>query len=393
VEPSSNKGRSVQRPLTIAQVAHHAGVDESYVHRLIDLGALDSHEHGYKESHAHLVALLHMWEEGGLSIESILTAVAAGELSFDFLETPAWALPERLSATYREFAAEHEIPLQLLLAVHEAIGFAASGPGDRVGNDDVVMADLIRTLLGIGASEEEVRRLFRLYADNLRRLATAEADLYLAEVERRWRVAGVAEPELMRYGAEAGGRLMRPVASTLLSIYNRHRQHIWSEHSIGTAESVLERAGLYRRVSRTPAICFVDLTGYTRLTEEQGDEAAARLAGNLASLIEDISQRHQGRSIRWLGDGGMFHFREPTTAFLAALEIVEKAPVRGLPPTHIGIEVGPVIARDGDVYGRTVNVAARIAALAQAGEILTSEEAAQQVESSDIRLERVGPSS
>jgi len=74
-----------------------------------------------------------------------------------------------------------------------------------------------------------------------------------------------------------------------VAIYDRHRQHVWTDHSIGQAEAALERAGLFRRVDRIPAICFVDLTGCTRLTEERGDEAAARLATSLATLVEDIS--------------------------------------------------------------------------------------------------------
>src|SRR6266511_774614 len=143
--------------------------------------------------------------------------------------------------------------------------------------------------------------------------------------------------------------------------------------------AALERAGLYQRLSRPPAICFVDLTGYTRLTEERGDEVAARLAARLAALVEDISRRHGGKPVRWLGDGGMFFFKEPTAGMVAALEMVESAPGAGLPPTHIGINAGPVVTQDGDVFGRTVNIAARIAARAGPGEVLTSAETVELV--------------
>lgn len=376
--------------LSLQQVADRAGVDRAYVLHLIDAGALDQPRDEYEERDAHLVALFHMWEGAGLSARSILSAVEAGELSLDFLDTPAWTLPERLDSDYREFAAQQGVPLHLLLSVHEAIGFAPPDPRDRVGPDDAVIADLLRAALEAGTSEEGVRRLFRLYADNLRRLATAEAELYRADVERRWSESGASETQLMQRGAETGRRMRGPVEAAIIAIYNRHRQHVWSEVSIGRAEEILDRAGLYQRPSRTPAICFVDLTGYTRLTEEQGDEAAARLASSLATLVDDISRRRGGRPIRWLGDGGMFQFKEPNTAVLAALEMVEGAPTAGLPPTHIGIQAGPVVFQDGDVYGRTVNIAARIAARAEAGEVLTSEETVQQVETSDVRFERIG---
>jgi class 3 adenylate cyclase len=178
---------------------------------------------------------------------------------------------------------------------------------------------------------------------------------------------------------------------TLAAIYERHRQHVWAQHSVETAEAVLERAGLFQRVERTPTICFVDLTGYTRLTEEQGDETAARLAARLSALVDAVALRQSGRPARWLGDGGMFLFPEATAAVRAALEMSEGAPAAGLPTTHIGIQSGPVVFQDGDVYGRTVNVASRIADLAEAGDVLTTKETMRQAEDAEIEWVLVGP--
>jgi hypothetical protein len=73
-----------------------------------------------------------------------------------------------------------------------------------------------------------------------------------------------------------------------MAVYRRHRQHVWVDHSIGHLERILEARGLYQRLDTPPCVCFVDLTGYTRLTEEQGDAAAAELAGRLAALVEGI---------------------------------------------------------------------------------------------------------
>jgi class 3 adenylate cyclase len=68
------------------------------------------------------------------------------------------------------------------------------------------------------------------------------------------------------------------------------------------------------RSDRPPAVCFLDLTGYTRLTEERGDEAAAELAARLAGLVRRSAQEHGGTPVKWLGDGVMFYFREPAAA-------------------------------------------------------------------------------
>lgn len=378
-------------PLSIGEVASRAGVDEEYVRRLTELGALEGEGDAYSEGDAHRVALLYAWEAAGLSPDSILTAVRRGELSFSFLETPGWDLPDRPELTYRELAEKEGVPLPLALGLHEAIGFQAPDPDERVRLDDLVMVELARVFLDIGGSEAAVRRMFHLYADNLRRLATAEADVYQAEVVSRLQQEGVPEPDQMSYGSQVGQRVTPLVHRVLAGIYERHRQHVWTEVSIPQAEAALERIGLYQRVERPSAIAFVDLTGYTRLTEEQGDEVAARVAASLAELVEDISRRHGGRAIRWLGDGGMFLFKEPAAGMLASLEIADRAPEAGLPPTHIGIHAGPVISQDGDVFGRTVNIASRIAAQAGADEVLTSEETGQLVDDARLRFERVGP--
>lgn len=378
------------QPLSIEQVAERGGVDVDYVDRLVELGALEPRDGRFTERDVHVVALLRTWDSAGLAPESILKAVSEGELSFAFLETPAWTLPPRLELTYRELAVREGVPLDLILELHEAIGFEAPDPDERGREDDHVMIGLARTLIGGGMSEAAIRRVFRLYADNLRRLAIAEAELYQRDVEQRLKGSRVEETDLMAHGSQLGQQMLPWVRRALFAIYDRYRQHVWADVSISRAEDALERAGLYRRASRPPAICFVDLSGYTRLTEEQGDEVAAQLAAGLSTLVEDISRRHGGRAIRWLGDGGMFRFDEPAAAVRAALETVESAPRAGLPQTHIGIEAGPVVAQDGDIYGRTVNVAARIASHAEGGEVLTSESTMRLARSDDLRFERLG---
>jgi adenylate cyclase len=84
---------------------------------------------------------------------------------------------------------------------------------------------------------------------------------------------------------------------------------------------------------------------------------------------------HNGRVVKWLGDGVMLYFGEPAGALTGAVEMVERVADSGLPPAHVGVDAGPVIIQDGDYFGSTVNVAARIASYARAGEVLASEQA------------------
>ena len=118
------------------QLVQRAGVDDDYVHRLHELGALGGDDDAYEEHDVHLAALLAMWERAGLSATAIPATVDSGTLSLDFLDAPAWELPAPLPISYREFAEELELPLHLLQGIHEAMGFAAPDPDDRVPRDD-----------------------------------------------------------------------------------------------------------------------------------------------------------------------------------------------------------------------------------------------------------------
>jgi class 3 adenylate cyclase len=92
----------------------------------------------------------------------------------------------------------------------------------------------------------------------------------------------------------------------------------------------------------------------------------------LGVLVGRSSREHGGVPVKWLGDGVMVHFREPAGAVLSALGMVRQLPEAGLPPAHVGIAAGPVVTQGGDYFGRTVNLAARIAAHAGAGQVLVS---------------------
>ena len=303
---------------------------------------------------------------------------------------PTVAAPPRLPSTYRQLCDDQGIGLPTVQRVHDALGFTPPAASDRVGADDLLVVELVQQLAAVGAEESATLRLLRVYADALRRLTRAEAELYESQVEERLREAGATEQDLLERGGAAGARLPPLFEQVLVAIYRRHRQHVWLDHSIGHVERILEANGLHRRLDTPPCVCFVDLTGYTRLTEEHGDEVAAELAGRLAALVEAISRHHDGRAVRWLGDGGMFVFREADASVQAALEMVAQAPGSGLPPTHIGIHCGPVVFQDGDIYGSTVNIAARLSARAAPGEVLVSGPVVARLRHPE-RLEPLGP--
>lgn len=94
--------------------------------------------------------------------------------------------------------------------------------------------------------------------------------------------------------------------------------------------------------------------------------------------------------MKMLGDGVHFHFRDPHDAVRASLDVVRRVRSRGLPPAHVGVNAGPMIYDEGDYFGRAVNIAARIAAQAQADQVFVGEDLAQIVEPSGFTLQVVG---
>ncbi len=166
---------------------------------------------------------------------------------------------------------------------------------------------------------------------------------------------------------------------------------MWTKSAVESIEGALEAAGLYERLHRPPAVSFLDLSGFTRLTEEGGDEVAVNLAARLRALVRRSSQEHGGESVKWLGDGVMLYFPNPGDGVLATLDMVERAANDALPPARAGIHAGPVVFQEGDYFGRTVNMAARITDYARPGEVLVSQEVVEAASESSLSFDEIGP--
>jgi class 3 adenylate cyclase len=139
-----------------------------------------------------------------------------------------------------------------------------------------------------------------------------------------------------------------------------------------------------------PAIVFVDLSGFTRLTSERGDESAVHAAASLQRRADDAARKHGGRLVKLLGDGAMLRLINPAVGVSAALELVETMSGEGVLSSHAGVHTGPVIERDLDVFGQTVNLASRIADAAGPGEVLVSEAVARASSDAAFGFEAIG---
>jgi adenylate cyclase len=375
------------------EVARRAGVDPDYLDRLVELGILTPGAGAaFSPGDVLRARWLQSLERAGVPLEGMAAAVRDDALSFSYLDAPAFDRFAGLSGTtFQQLSAQTGIPLELLLVVREAVGSAEPGPDDQVHQNELSVVPAIELQLSEGFRPVDIQRWLRVYGDSLRRIAETEAAWWHSEVEVALLASGMTEGEMLQAQADLGSQMTPLIDQALLAIYHGQQEHTWSQGFVELAESALERAGLYRRLDRPPAMCFLDLTGYTRLTEERGDEAAADLATRLATLVRRSAQEHGGTPVKWLGDGVMFYFRKPAAAVLAALDMAEVVGRQGLPPAHVGIHAGPVVFQEGDYFGRTVNLAARIAEYARPGEVLVSQEVVDAADGGPVTFTEIGP--
>jgi adenylate cyclase len=378
---------------TRQEVAQRAGVDPDYLDRLVELGILTPDAGGaFSPGDALRARWLQSLEQAGVPLNGVAAAIRDGALSLSYLDVPAYDRFAGLSGiTFQQLSAQTGIPLELLGVVREAVGFAEPRPQDTVCEDELSVVPAIQLQLAKGFHPVVIERWLRVYGDSLRRIAETETARWHSEVMTPLLASGMTESEMLAAQADLASQMAPLREQALLAIYHGQQDHAWSQVFVEHVESALERAGLHRRLDRPPAMCFLDLTGYTRLTEERGDAAAADLAARLAGLVRRSAQEHGGTPVKWLGDGVMFYFRAPADAVLAALEMMAVVGRQGLPPAHVGIHAGPVVFQEGDYFGRTVNLAARIAEYARPGEVLVSREVVDAVDEGPVTFTEIGP--
>ncbi|HYH28342.1 MAG TPA: adenylate/guanylate cyclase domain-containing protein [Actinomycetota bacterium] len=380
-----------REPLSLDDVARRAGISVDEARSLLELGLLLPAEDGtLAEGDVRRARLVHSCDEAGLASEAIAEAVRAGRLSLAFLDVDIFRWAARTPRTYEELADEHALPVDLLLDAHEALGVIRPAPSDPALDEDIELLPLLVAGRRGGIPDDVALRTLRVYTESLRRIAEAETDVFHDHVELPLMRSGMAQREMMEIANASAERMAPTLDRALMAIRRRQQEHTWTEDMVEHIELALDEAGVRQRAAAVPAMCFLDISGYTALTEARGDEAAAELVATLAALVRRVSGPQGGRVVKRLGDGIMLHFRDPGRAVVAALDMTDLVTQAGLPPAHVGVDAGPVVAQDGDYYGRTVNMAARVADKAGPGEVLVTAEVVRLSTAEEIRFHERG---
>jgi adenylate cyclase len=212
-------------------------------------------------------------------------------------------------------------------------------------------------------------QLVRVYGQALAQIADAEVKLFHLYVHEPMIREGVPGLDIAEELADLASELLPLSAPIMDNVHQRLLQHFVAQDIVGHLESVTEEDGQFGRVR--VAIAFADLAGYTRLTEELGEEEALEVVERFVAAVED-SLPDDARVIKTIGDEVMIVGTDASALVDWAVGFQELATERPLP--RIGLHVGLALYRDGDYYGRAVNLASRVGARAAGGEVLVTRE-------------------
>jgi adenylate cyclase len=370
--------------LTLAEAARRIGVSGATLKRWVDFGVVPRPSRGRWSSSAiaqgRLVARM---RARGHTLEEIRDATEQGRLAFGYVEE-LLAAPTELF-TVEQAAQETGLEPALIERIMTTIGFNAAVL-EQLTEDDVQLLRYAAAVLGAGFPLIAFLQLIRVYGLALAQIADAEVRLFHLYVHEPLMRDGVPGLEMAEEMQGLAGELL-PLASPIMDhVHQRFLAHFVEQDVIGHMEADLGDGTLDLGRLRV-AIAFADLAGYTRMTEEQGDEEAVEAVERFVEAVEHTLPDN-ARIIKTIGDEVMVVGSDPAELTDWAVGFQQLYDLRPLP--RIGIHYGETLYRDGDYYGREVNQAARVAARAAGGEVLVTRPVVEQARAPHLEFERIG---
>jgi adenylate cyclase len=322
------------------------------------------------QARAERVTLLRQLAEEDVPLSELRRSTAAGSIVY----LPADRVivgSERYTAA--EIAALSGVAEDFLIAARRAMGLPIPEQDEPVYTAaELESARMIHVARDAGITDEDVLDLLRVLGRGLSQIAETLRTLPLKLVLE----AGISEPELANRYAQAAGALYPLVNPLVESVLTLHLKHATQS----TVVSELERSGGQLPGSREVSVCFADLVGFTRLGEEVAPDELGRLAVRLEALAGDVAVAPV-RLVKTIGDAAMLASPDPEPLLGAALSLIDAADAEGedFPQLRAGAASGQALPRAGDWFGRPVNLASRITAVARPGSLLVERELRESV--------------
>ena len=367
--------------LSLKEAAERVGVTPATLRRWAQAGLVPEVDGGGRwttaaVAHARVVARL---RERGHGLDEIRGAADQGRLAYGYIED-IFSSPEPLRSL-SEVADSTDLEPELIARFWGSLGLPAATI-DQMTDEDVQALHYVSSVLAAGFPLVAFLQLCRVYGQAIAQIADAEVrlfHLYVHEPLMREGVPGLQMAEEM----EGLARDLLPLASPLMDyVHQRYLRHFVEQDVVGHMETELDEEDVDLGRVRV-AIAFADLAGYTRFTEEEGEEEAL---SSVERFVEGVSNTvpEDARVVKTIGDEVMVVGHDVRALVDWAVGFVSLFDER--PEPRIGVHFGTALYRDGDYFGREVNLASRVVARARGGEVLVSDAVVAAVRDSSQHL-------
>jgi adenylate cyclase len=375
-------------PLTEEEAARAAGTTPDTLRAWIRDGLIPRYDGTWTPEVAAQARLVARLRARGHSPDQIREAERRGALAFGGIEHLLGAggrdVPLRVAAE------EAGLEVEFAAAALAAMGFPtpSSGQDLRVGAEDVALLADIAAALRAGLPRVALLQLLRVYGHALAQVADAEVRLFHLYVHEPLMHDGVPGEEIAQEMEDLVRGLLPLAAPIQQRVHARHLRRFVAQDVVGHMEDDHADGDAPRLPGRLRVcIGFADLAGYTRMTEELGDEEAVLAVERFVDDVER-SLPSSARVVKTIGDEVMV-VGSDVVAITAWAVAFQAGRAGRRPQPRIGLHCGEVLYRDGEYYGREVNLAARVAARAAGGEVLVTR-AVDDAAGQGLARERIG---
>jgi adenylate cyclase len=368
--------------MSAAEAARRAGVTPETLRRWVRRGLIPQFHGEWTPSALGAARVVARMRERGHTLAEIERATREGRLAFGFLEE---LFPiDQARVPVREAAREAGLDEALITRLLGSLGISPGYSG-TVSEDELQLLRYVSAVLESGFPLVALLQLVRVYVQSMARIADAEVrlfHLYVHEPLLRSGSTGVETAEQMH----ALSREVLPLVGPVLDqLHQRYLMHFVEQDVVGHMEADLDGDADLGRMR--VAIAFADLAGYTRLTEEQGEQTAVDAVERFVESVE-VTLPDGARVIKTIGDEAMIVCSDAAslTDWAVGFQVMQNE--RPLP--RIAVHYGVALYRDGDYYGRDVNIASRVSARAAGGEVLVTRPVVDAAAAPHLQFERIG---
>jgi adenylate cyclase len=368
--------------ISINDAARISGVSASTLNRWAEERVLPVRKGRWTRALAAQARVVARMRERGHSLSDLRRAVRDGRLAFGYIED---LLPGSERSLTRDAAAEISgLEEQLIERIMSLLGTPTALEGTLTDEDAEAM-ETIAEVLRSGFPLVAVLQLIRVYAQSIRKIAEAEVRLFHLFVHEPLMRQGVDSLE-MAEEMEGLVRELLPLTSPLMEyVHQRYLRFYLEQDVVGHMEAEMA-PGTLGRVQM--AFCFVDLTGFTRYTEEEGDEEALDLVERFVETVE-ATLPAEALIVKTIGDEVMIVSPDPGTLTEWAVGFLGLFGER--PQPRVGLHYGKAVYRDGDYFGGEVNLTHRVVARALGGEVMITAAVVDAIGGSDyLDFEPIG---